>query len=115
MSQIPEAAKAELAAALRRADDAARTGGFETRWRNLEDAHILSQPAALTHVRVHLKMLRAGWDQRDRTEVLGQLTRIVVAGPGSWTGRYPVGNTGRARVPATRQMPIRPDLAKLLD
>jgi hypothetical protein len=34
--------------------------------------------------------------------------------PGSLTGRYPVGNTGRARVPATQPMPIREDLADLL-
>jgi len=38
-----------------------------------------------------------------------------VAGPGSLSGRYPTGNTGRARVPATQPMPIRSDLAKMLE
>ena len=44
----------------------------------------------------------------------GQIVRLVVAGPGSLIRRYPVGNTGRARVRATQPMPIREDLAELL-
>ncbi|MFN8017614.1 MAG: DUF3703 domain-containing protein [Acidimicrobiales bacterium] len=115
MSRLPDAARQALAAALRDADDAVRRGDTDARWASLEDAHVLSQPNALAHVRVHLKMLRAGWEQRDRTEITGQLMRTLVAAPGSWTGRYPKGNTGRARVPATLPMPVRPDLARLLD
>ena len=37
-----------------------------------------------------------------------------MAGPGSATGRYPLGNTGRANVSATKPMPIPDDLAELL-
>ena len=40
--------------------------------------------------------------------------RILVAGPGSATGRYPRGNTGRPNVPATKPMPVPADLAELL-
>lgn len=115
MSRLSPAARSALADALVAADQAARSGDSAGRWAQLEDAHILSQPAALAHVRVHLKMLRAGWEDRDRTEIRGQLIRIVVAAPGSWTGRYPKGNTGRARVPATLPKPVRPELAQLLD
>ena len=43
-----------------------------------------------------------------------QLARIIVAGPGTATGRYPLGNTGRADVPATKPMPVPADLADLL-
>jgi hypothetical protein len=43
-----------------------------------------------------------------------QLARIIVAGPGTATGRYPLGNTGRADVPATQPMPAPDDLADLL-
>jgi len=75
-------------------------------WRLLEDAHVLSQP----WVRPQL-----GWSQRNRAEVVGQLGRLIVAGPGSAFGRYPVGNTGRAAVSAFEPMPIRDDLARLLD
>ena len=56
------------------------------------------------------------FDARDahRREVLGQIVRTLVAGPGSAAGRYPLGNTGRASVPATRPMPVPGDLAELL-
>jgi hypothetical protein len=83
-------------------------------WELLEQAHVLSQPWAIWHVRVHGSMLVAGVRERDIHEVWGQFVRLVVAGPGSLTRRYPVGNTGRARVPATQPMPIRDDLAELL-
>ena len=91
-----------------RADDA------EAAWGLLEDAHVLSQPWVRPHVRVHVAMLALGWAQRDRGEVIGQLARLIVAGPGSATGRYPVGNIGRATVSAFEPMPIRDDLAHLL-
>jgi len=39
----------------------------------------------------------------------------VVAAPGSWTGRYPVGNTGGSDVSAFREMAIPDDLSALLD
>ena len=39
----------------------------------------------------------------------------MVAAPGSWTGRYPVGNTGGADVSALRPMPIPADLQVFLE
>ena len=92
------------------ARDARRRGDRTTEWHHLERAHILSQPMALAHVRTHVAMLAAGMRRRDRTEVLGQVLRTVVAAPGSWTGRYPVGNTGGADVSALRPMPVPGDL-----
>lgn len=59
-------------------------------------------------------MLVAAVRERDLRELLGQLVRISVAGLGSAVGRYPVGNTGRARVPIAAPMPIEDDLAQLL-
>ena len=84
-------------------------------WTLLETAHILSQPWAWMHVRVHGSMFVTAILQRDVREVRGQLSRIAVAGPGSLSGRYPTGNTGRARVPATQPMPIRSDLVEILE
>ena len=78
-------------------------------WRHLERAHVLSQPWAWDHIRARTHMLRRGWHERDRVEVRGQLLRLVVAGPGSLISRYPIGNTGRARVSATLPMPITDD------
>ena len=87
---------------------------FDGCWTLLEDAHVLSQPWAWMHVRVHGSMFVAAVVQRDVREVRGQLSRIAVAGPGSLSGRYPTGNTGRARVPATQPMPIAGELAEVL-
>lgn len=83
-------------------------------WRALEEAHILSQPWAWQHVKVHGAMLQLAWRSRNRREVTGQVVRLVVAGPGSLLGRYPVGNTGRSTVPINQAMPVPPELAALL-
>lgn len=83
-------------------------------WELLEDAHVLSQPWAWPHTRVHAAMLVAAWRSHDRREIRGQVLRLLVGGPASTFGRYPIGNTGRARVPATQPMSVRPDLAEIL-
>lgn len=83
-------------------------------WSLLEEAHVLSQPWAWQHTRVHAAMVFTGWKLRDVVEVRGQLLRLLVGGPASAVGRYPVGNTGRARVPATQPMPIAEELAAML-
>jgi len=93
---------------------ARQRGNWDHCWQLLEDAHVLSQPWVGPHIRVHREMLIAGWQARDVLEVSGQFLRLVVGGPASAAGRYPAGNTGRARVPATQTMPIRPDLAEIL-
>ncbi len=91
-----------------------REGEVDVAWERLADAHVLSQPWALPHVRVHWAMLMLGWRSRDASEVAGQLFRLVVAAPGSLTGRYPAGNSGRADVSAFVPAPVRDDLADLL-
>lgn len=90
-------------------------GDASTEWRHLERAHILSQPVAIPHVRTHLAMLGAGFRRRDGREVIGQVLRLLVAAPGTWTGRYPIGNTGGADVSAVRIMPIPEDLRAILE
>ena len=95
---------------------AARTrGDGPGEWRHLERAHIVSQPMAGVHVRTHVAMLGYGLRHRDLREVVGQVLRLTVAAPGSWTGRYPLGNTGGANVSALRPMPIPHDLRALLE
>jgi hypothetical protein len=108
----------EITAAInadRRAARCARDAGNpDEAWRLLERTHILSQPWAWPHVRSHLDMLRLAVHARDRREVVGQILRTLVAGPGSAVGRYPLGNTGRSNVPATQPMPLPEDLTELL-
>jgi hypothetical protein len=94
----------------------ARTAGDSAgEWSHLERAHILSQPLAVPHIRTHVAMLGYGIRQRDRHEIAGQLVRLVVAGPGSALGRYPLGNTGGANVSAVTPMPIPAGLQAVLD
>lgn len=86
----------------------------DQRWRHLERAHILSQPHPWLHTRNHIAMLHLALRQHDRREAIGQVLRIVVAAPGSLTGRYPEGNTGRAAVGLTTPMPVPPDIARVM-
>lgn len=92
---------------------AAKTAPLDDqRWRHLERAHILSQPHPWLHTRNHIAMLNLALRQHDRREAIGQVIRVIVAAPGSLTGRYPEGNTGRTSVGLTAPMPIPPDLAR---
>ena len=98
-----------------RARAARDRGDPSAEWNHLERAHILSQPMAMPHVRTHVSMIGSALRRRDRREIAGQLLRLVLAGPGSLTGRYPVGNTGGADVSAFAPMPIPDDLRAILD
>src|SRR5688572_1941963 len=96
----PAAVAGQLNAERRAATEAHAAGDDAQAWHLLERTHILSQPWPWPHIRSHIDMLRLAIRTRDRREACGQLARILVAGPGSATGRYPLGNTGRANVPA---------------
>lgn len=111
MPRIPAAARTAYHDEMR----AARTSaGTAQRWLHLERAHILSQPDPWLHTGNHIAMFILALPQRDRREALGQFLRIALAAPASLTGRFPEGNTGRARVGLRRPMPTPPDLAALL-
>ena len=105
--RAPSSMRAALADELGMARETFASGG--NGWRHLERAHVLSQPWAWDHISVHASMLRRACHESDRVEVRGQLLRLVVAGPGSLANRYPIGNVGRARVPATTPMTIADD------
>lgn len=89
--------------------------GSDDPWPSLERAHLLSQPWAWTHTRVHLAMLALALRQRDRREMVGQAIRLIVAGPGSLVGRYPSGNTGRTTMRLTETAPLPADVAQILE
>ncbi len=122
MPNLPRQPKPRNTTAIRQAwrtehDEArqARDAGDQTgEWHHLERAHILSQPLAGAHVRTHVRMLGYGVRHRDRREITGQLVRLLVAGPGSAVGRYPLGNTGGANVSAVEPMAIPGDLQAVL-
>src|SRR3954468_13710829 len=110
-SELERAWSTEMTAAR----DAGRDHELSSQWDHLERAHILSQPLSQLHVRTHAAMLATAVRRREWPETLGQLFRLVVAAPGSLTGRYPVGNTGGANVNAFAPMPIPDDLKHVLD
>ena len=83
-------------------------------WPSLERAHLLSQPWAWPHTRVHLAMLHLALTQRDRRETLGQIIRLAVAGPGSLAGKYPPGNTGRTTMGLTETAALPADIGRAL-
>jgi hypothetical protein len=60
-------------------------------------------------------MLYYGFRHRDGREIVGQILRLIMAGPGSLTGRYPMGNTGGANVNAFLPMPVPDDLLEILE
>jgi hypothetical protein len=99
---------------LRAARQCEAGGDAGSAWRHLERAHILSQPFAAVHVGVHARMLAFAWRHADAREILAQLVRVVVAAPGTWLGRAPIGNTGGADVGIMTPMPIPEDLQQLL-
>jgi phage terminase Nu1 subunit (DNA packaging protein) len=108
------ALKAAWTAERDRARTARDEGDDTAEWRHLERAHILSQPMAGAHLVTHAAMFVAAWRRRDRREILGQAVRLLLAVPGSLSGRYPAGNTGGADVSAFRAMPLPDDLRQLL-
>ena len=86
----------------------------DQRSRHLERAHIVSQPDPWLHTCTHAAMLVMALRQRDRREALGQVVRLVVAAPGSFSGRYPPGNTGRVAAGLMTPMSVPGDLAAQL-
>jgi hypothetical protein len=96
------------------ATTARRAGDAHGEWHHLERAHILSQPIARLHLRTHGAMLAASVRGRDGHEIAGQVLRLLLAGPGSISGRYPVGNTGGADDSAFSPMAVPDDLRPLL-
>ena len=103
---------AEIAALVDGALGTARAG--DDPWPALERAHLLSQPWAWTHTRVHAAMLRLAVARRDRREFVGQVVRLAVAGPGSLAGKYPAGNTGRTTMRLTETAELPDDIATIL-
>lgn len=87
----------------------------EQRWRHLERAHIVSQPDPWLHSCNHAAMLTLALRQRDRREALGQVVRLLVAAPGSLSGRYPTGNTGKVDAGLMTPMAIPADLVSLVN
>lgn len=106
--------RAGLAPLIAHGLEIARRAPAPEAWRQLERAHILSQPFAGLHVKVHLRMIGRAFRDRKWRELFGQVPRLLLAGPGSLFGRYPRGNRGTTVISMFRPEPLPDELATLL-
>lgn len=79
---------------------------YELAWKYLEEAHIFSQPDAGMHLYVHWQMLQLARRQRNKSEIFGQILRLLLAVPSSVFRMYPAGNNGRSNVGLVYAMPL---------
>lgn len=114
MRLMPPRLREHFERELRQSMEAEARGELDAAWTCLERAHILSQAHTGPHIRVHWKMFAFAWRTDDWRELLGQVPRLLLAGPGSLLGRAPLGNTGGANVGIFTPMPIPDDLQAML-
>ena len=88
---------------------------IDSAWASLARAHILVQFSALSYLRVHWHMFRLGLLTINTQEILGQIPRMLLAIPGSLTGKAPKGNTGLSNVGIFQPMSVPDDVRALLD
>lgn len=112
---VREPARTALAREMAEATAARRSGEIGVAWAHLEPAPVLSQRWGWPHVRVRFATLRLATRTRDLRDGLGQDVRLLAAAPDSITGRYPVGNCGRADVSMFAPMVVPTELERLLE
>jgi hypothetical protein len=71
---------------------------YESELKRLEEAHLLAQPYALPHFRVHWQMLILSFSFKEWHEFFGQIPRLILAIPGSLLGKAPKGNVGSTKM-----------------
>lgn len=87
---------------------------FAHAWKHIERAHILGQYFSGPHLLTHYLMLKIAWRTRDWREMLAQIPRLLLAVPGSLTGKAPLGNSGRSTIGIFTPADIPEDLKSLL-
>ncbi len=89
-----------------RARSEIQNGNYELAWKHLEEAHIFSQPDPAMHAFVHWEMLHLARKERNTSEIIGQIVRLLLAVPSSILRVYPAGNNGRSNVGLFSPMPL---------
>lgn len=115
MSKFASRIRPHVQAELDAAGSADQAGLLEDAFRHLERAHVLAQPSATEHSRVHFHMLRFALKHRLLGEAIGQVLRLLLAGPLTVLGAIPIGNTGGSAVSGFQPMPVPSDLQQLID
>lgn len=97
------------------AEQAHAAGHASKAFTHLENAHVLGQNSTRLHVRTHWLMLRWSVRERQWRELTGQLLRMVGAATKTAVGLVPTGNTGGANVSPFKPMPVKPELAEIME
>lgn len=114
-TRFPKSLQTPFKKELNRYENLYDAGNISEAWHHLERAHIIGQAYPLPHSQVHWLMLKFGFSIKSRTEILGQIPRLLVGGVKSFVGVIPVGNTGGANVPPLKPMEIPFDLQEILN
>ena len=99
---------------LKKAKEAGLIGEHNIEFSHLENAHVLGQESTYWHVKIHSLMMLWGIKNRDNSETLGQLLRIIGAALLTAIKGVPVGNTGGSNVSPLKVMPIKKEYAEII-
>lgn len=84
-------------------------------WLHIERAHILGQYFVIPHLETHWLMFGLAFKTKNYQEILAQIPRLLLAAPGSLTGKAPKGNPGSGRVGIFTPSPTPEDLLEILE
>lgn len=102
-------------AELKIAKEAIKENNSDRAWYYLSRAHILGQFYTIPHLKTHYWMFILSVKTFNIKEIKGQITRLILAAPGSLLNKAPSGNTGLSNVGIFKPMPIPDDLQNILD
>lgn len=111
--RMPAPARVAFGMRLAQGRRALAAGRLEEAIAHFEAAHILGQSWTIPHVISHVALLRWGWAASQRSEVVGQLPRLVAAALVTWLW-VPRGNPGSTRVSALASVTVPESLAAVL-
>lgn len=95
--------------------DAVATKDWTAAWFHVERAHILGQYFVVPHIETHWLMFGLALKSANYKEMLAQIPRLLLAAPGSLTGKAPKGNPGSSRVGIFTPSETPEDLSRILD
>lgn len=88
---------------------------YPAAWSHLERAHILGQYFVVPHLETHWLMMTLAFKTLNYREMFAQVPRLLLAAPGSLTGKAPKGNPGSGRIGIFTPNEIPKDLIEILE
>jgi hypothetical protein len=91
-----------------------QSGDAAQAFMHLENAHVLGQESTYLHVKSHVRMLKWSITQKNYSEFLAQVIRIIGAATKTAIGLVPIGNTGGANISPFKSMPLSLENEKII-